>query len=128
MIFSWWQPLPADYEAYADAGFNIALTRGDTWVNRAQEQAYAEGRGPEWHVTHDGLFEAVMEESGQWRISKAQQQGDGEEQKWLEEAEEQASLRAAAREAARERVDGDGDARAVGDGAASPRRLREQRT
>jgi hypothetical protein len=65
MIFSWWPPLPADYAAYAEAGFNLALLRGDTWANRAQEQAYAEGRGPEWHATHDGLFEAVMEESGQ---------------------------------------------------------------
>ena len=65
MIFSWWQPLPADYEAYADAGFNIALLRGDTWVNRAQEAAYAKGEkeGRAWHVTHDGLFDAVMEES-----------------------------------------------------------------
>eukprot|EP00966_Prymnesium_polylepis_P061755 1433336-Prymnesium_polylepis.2 len=27
MIFSWWQPLPSDYQAYADAGFNIALLR-----------------------------------------------------------------------------------------------------
>ena len=63
-VFSWWQPLPSDYEAYADAGFNVALLRGDTWVNRAQEEAYAAGRGPEWRVTHDGLFEALMEESG----------------------------------------------------------------
>ena len=63
MIFSWWPPLPSDYEAYAAAGFNIALLRGDTWVNRAQEQAYAEGNGREWHATHDGLFEALMEES-----------------------------------------------------------------
>lgn len=37
MVFSWWPPLPADYAAYADAGFNLALTRGDTWVNREQE-------------------------------------------------------------------------------------------
>ena len=65
MIFSWWQPLPADYEAYADAGFNIALLRGDTWVNKAQEIAYAKGEkeGKAWHVTHDRLFEALMEES-----------------------------------------------------------------
>ncbi|KAL1524010.1 hypothetical protein AB1Y20_018925 [Prymnesium parvum] len=63
VITAWWPPLPSDYEAYADAGFNLALLRGDTWLNRAQEQAYAEGRGPEWHATHDGLFEAVLEES-----------------------------------------------------------------
>ena len=25
----------------------------------------AEGRGPEWHVTHDGMFEALMEEARQ---------------------------------------------------------------
>ena len=65
MIFSWWQPLPSDYQAYADAGFNIALLRGDTWVNEAQEAAYAAGRGKEWHATHDGLFEAVLHESEQ---------------------------------------------------------------
>ena len=65
MIFSWWQPLPSDYQAYADAGFNIALTRGDTWVNQAQEAAYAAGHGPEWHVTHDGMLEAILKESEQ---------------------------------------------------------------
>jgi hypothetical protein len=65
MIFSWWQPLPSDYEAYAEAGFNIALLRGDTWVNKAQTAAYREGHGKEWHATHDGLFEAVLEESNQ---------------------------------------------------------------
>ena len=58
MVFSWWPPLPSDYEAYADAGFNLALLRGDTWVNRAQEAAYAESEaaGKAWRSTHDGLF------------------------------------------------------------------------
>jgi hypothetical protein len=67
MVFSWWPPLPSDYEAYADAGFNLALLRGDTWVNKAQEAAYAESesKGKAWRATHDGLFEAILAESGQ---------------------------------------------------------------
>ena len=34
-------------------------------VNAAQEAAYAHGEstGKAWHATHDGLFEAVVEES-----------------------------------------------------------------
>ena len=67
MVFSWWPPLPSDYAAYADAGFNLALLRGDTWVNKAQEAAYAESEatGKAWRATHDGLFDAILEESGQ---------------------------------------------------------------
>ena len=67
MVFSWWPPLPSDYEAYAEAGFNLALLRGDTWVNKAQEAAYAESeaKGKAWRATHDGLFEAILEESAQ---------------------------------------------------------------
>ena len=67
MVFSWWPPLPSDYEAYADAGFNLALLRGDTWLNKAQEAAYAESeeKGKAWRATHDGLFEAILEESGE---------------------------------------------------------------
>ena len=67
MVFSWWPPLPSDYEAYADAGFNLALLRGDTWLNKAQEAAYAESeeKGKAWRATHYGLFEAILEESGE---------------------------------------------------------------
>ena len=60
MVFSWFQPLPSDYEAYADAGFNIAMTRGDTWLDHMTET-----NGPSWHATHDGMFDALVEESRQ---------------------------------------------------------------
>ena len=60
MIFSWFQPLPSDYEAYADAGFNIALTRGDTWLDHMSDI-----HGTNWHATHDGMFDALVNESRQ---------------------------------------------------------------
>jgi hypothetical protein len=60
MIFAWWPPVPADYAAYAGAGFNIALTRPDVYCN-----AEAKKHGSDWYASHDGMFEASVEQSEQ---------------------------------------------------------------
>jgi len=50
MIYAWWPPVPADFEAYANAGFNLALTGNSLY-------AYCHHKGPDSTVTHDELFE-----------------------------------------------------------------------
>ncbi len=50
IIYAWWPPLPADFEAYANAGFNLALTG-----NAIGEYCYRKGANST--VTHDELFE-----------------------------------------------------------------------
>ena len=49
MIFAWWPPVPADYKAYADAGFNIALTRPDVYCD-AKVSAVLPGAGRDHSV------------------------------------------------------------------------------
>ena len=56
IIYAWWPPNPPDFEAYAKAGFNMALT-GNFLA------AYCERRGENASVTHDDLFQANMDAS-----------------------------------------------------------------
>ena len=56
IVYAWWPPNPLDFEAYADAGFNLALTENSLG-------AYCARKGVNASVTHDDLFEAILEAS-----------------------------------------------------------------
>lgn len=51
MIYAWWPPNPADFEAYADAGFDLAMSENAI-------AAYCSRRGANATVTHDDLLDA----------------------------------------------------------------------
>lgn len=54
VIYAWWPPNPADFEAYAQAGFNLALT--ENYLG-----AYCDRKGVNATVTHDELFQANLD-------------------------------------------------------------------
>ena len=56
VIYAWWPPNPADVHAYAEAGFNLALTEN-------MLGAYCDRQGINATVTHDELFEANVDAS-----------------------------------------------------------------
>eukprot|EP01043_Picozoa_sp_COSAG02_P019481 COSAG02_NODE_940_length_15773_cov_5.301263_8_plen_1082_part_00 len=58
VIFAWWPPLPADFAAYAEAGFNLALT-GAMAAEYCSRNEHL--HGPSWSVSHDEMFEAILD-------------------------------------------------------------------
>ena len=51
IIYAWWPPATPDFGAYADAGFNLALTENALG-------GVCQRKGPNATVTHDELFDA----------------------------------------------------------------------
>lgn len=53
VIHAWWDPVPSDYEAYADAGFNLVQTENGVG-------AMCNARGVNATIKHDDVFETIV--------------------------------------------------------------------
>ena len=60
IVTAWWPPNPADFDAFADAGFNLALPENAVGELCSRMTAL---HGPGWVASHDLMFDHIIETS-----------------------------------------------------------------